>query len=250
MSTINLLTIGNGNSNLGCMEETFGQRLRRLRLAAGYGLNEFADMVGISKSYLSRIEREERLVDSEPRRAQLKKMAGLLRVSEAELLGEEDSIPEEIEDVPEIQRVPLAELLERIGAKPVAGEFVEGLKLSAGQGSFLIQGFDESRPRKRRSKPQPERIQVIEVEGHCMERVLYPGDKVLVDTQRMPTIGEVTAAVRFHHDSIVKFLREKEGEQFFQGEDGTIVPLDKHIRIIGPVVDVQRSIWRMIEEAR
>jgi transcriptional regulator with XRE-family HTH domain len=226
--------------------EAFRHRIESLRKAHNISARALSLRIGQNAAYIQQLEsgmRNSKL----PGYPVLKAIADVFGMTVEELLEPTSSQDSE---VPEIQTVPLAELLERIGAHPVAGEFVEGLKLSAGQGSFLIQDFDEARPRKRRSAKHPERIQVIEVEGHCMERVLYPGDKVLVDTQRMPTIGEVTAAVRFHHDSIVKFLREKEGDQYFEGIDGTIVPLDQYTRIIGPVVDVQRSIWRMIEEAR
>jgi transcriptional regulator with XRE-family HTH domain len=37
--------------------EARGHRIRRLREEAGHGLNKFADHVGISPSWLSRIER-------------------------------------------------------------------------------------------------------------------------------------------------------------------------------------------------
>jgi len=227
----------------------FRDVLRKAMERAGVGQRELSRRSGKNISTVSFTLKGKTWGDKYPPLDDIEAYAKALEIDAAILRGDKP-FPDEpdFEEVPEIQTIPLAELLGRVGARPVYGEYVEGLKLSAGPGAKVPQGFDESRPRKGKNK-EVERIQIIEVEGHCMENVLHPGDKVLVDTQRMPSIGEITAAVRFHHDSIVKFLREKDGRQYFEGRDGTIVPFDQYTRILGPVVDVQRSIWRVISEA-
>lgn len=217
----------------------------------GLQVYEFSEAIDQAGSYWSQWKNRHKVRETFPRADILMSMKSVLGVSLNYLLGLPDAEGEDPfdEETPEIQTVSLAELLARVGAKPVVGDYVEGLKLSAGPGSRVPDGFDDARPRKGKGKT-PERIQVIEVEGQCMEPVLYAGDKVLVDTWQMPAIGQVVAAVRFHHDSIVKFLREKDGHQFFAGMDDTVIPLDQYTRVIGPVIDVQQSIWRRIAEAQ
>lgn len=43
----------------GNQEEKFGQTVRRLRKAKGFSLRKFAGIIGMSPTYLSRIERDE-----------------------------------------------------------------------------------------------------------------------------------------------------------------------------------------------
>jgi transcriptional regulator with XRE-family HTH domain len=225
-------------------KETFGQRLKRFREAAGLSQRQLAAAAGIgSHASISLAERGMGW-DRIPSPEITKPLAKALRVPHHVLVGE----AAEVEPLPDIQTVPLAELLKRIGARPVVGEYVEDLKLSASRkGSRIIQGFDEARPRKGGGSGSgggktPERIQIIEVEGRCMEDVLFPGDLVHVDTQQTPEIGKIVAAVRFFNETIVKYLCEKEGRQYFEGKDGTIVPFDQYTRILGPVKWVQRRI--------
>lgn len=83
-----------------------------------------------------------------------------------------------------------------------------------------------------------------------MMKAIYPGEVVSFDTRKMPAPNEVVVAVRFHDEMIVKFLRVKGEYQYLESNDGkTIIPLDQYIRILGPVVSVQRSIWRILDEA-
>src|SRR3954463_12833202 len=62
-----------------------GPRIRRFRRARGLSLDQAAGLATVSKSYLSRLERGERSVDS---RALLLRIAGALEVSVADLTGQ------------------------------------------------------------------------------------------------------------------------------------------------------------------
>jgi transcriptional regulator with XRE-family HTH domain len=229
--------------------EYFGQRLKAIREGQfirhePMGLRELARQAGLQASTLSQWESGLRWRDKLPPGDDLRRLATALGLSLDQLIGEADEAnTPKAEPLPEIQTVPLAELLRRIGAQPVSGEYVEGLKASAGKGSLIPQGFDESRPLKgKRGDKLPERMQIVEVEGRCMEDLLFPGDLVHVDTQQTPNIGDIVAAVRFHAETIVKYLRAKDDRQYFEGKDGTVVPFDQYTRILGPVKWVQRRI--------
>lgn len=63
---------------------TIGQRLREIRHWRGKSLRVVAELAGISESYLSRLERGDRQVDS---RSLLEALAGALEVSPGELAG-------------------------------------------------------------------------------------------------------------------------------------------------------------------
>ncbi len=64
--------------------ERFGARVRRLREAGGIGLRPFARMIGISATYLSKVERDELPPPAEGR---VKEIARLLGQDPDELLA-------------------------------------------------------------------------------------------------------------------------------------------------------------------
>ena len=64
-------------------KETFGQRLRRIRQARGISLPKAAQAAGISKAYLSRIERDE---FAPPAEDKIRALARLLDQNEDALL--------------------------------------------------------------------------------------------------------------------------------------------------------------------
>jgi transcriptional regulator with XRE-family HTH domain len=66
-------------------DESIGARIRRLRRSRGLSLDQAAGLAGISKPYLSRLERGERSVDS---RALLHQIATALEVSITDLTGQ------------------------------------------------------------------------------------------------------------------------------------------------------------------
>ncbi len=230
----------------------FRDLLRKAMGIAGVNQRELSRRSGKNISTISFTLRGKTWGDKYPPLDDIEAYAAALEIDPAILRGDKPFPDEpEFEEIPEIQTAPLTVLLDRIGARPAYGQRAEDIKASAGKGSRIPQGYDDSRARKLIGGNLPERIQLVEVEGDCMKNILFPGDFVHVDTQLSPEIGGVVAAVRMHDETLVKFLREKDGHQYLESKDGTIiVPLDQYIRILGPVVDVQRSIWRTIEEAQ
>lgn len=65
-------------------EVTIGARLRTLRRWRGKTLAEVAGLAGVSVSYLSMVERGERMLD---RRSYISGIASALKVSETDLVG-------------------------------------------------------------------------------------------------------------------------------------------------------------------
>ncbi|HZH58324.1 MAG TPA: helix-turn-helix domain-containing protein [Metabacillus sp.] len=61
-----------------------GERLRELRLEKGYSISELAELAGVSKSYLSYIERD---VQKNPSLQFLRKIALTLEIEVEDLLG-------------------------------------------------------------------------------------------------------------------------------------------------------------------
>lgn len=79
------------------MKDTFGGRVRRKRTELKLGLRETAAKVGISPTYLSRIETMEE--KSQPAEEVIRKLANLLNDDFDELMSLAGRIPEDVEDV-------------------------------------------------------------------------------------------------------------------------------------------------------
>ncbi|KKI91450.1 transcriptional regulator [Bacillus sp. SA1-12] len=65
-----------------------GERLRELRVEKGYSISELAELAGVSKSYLSYIERD---VQKNPSLQFLRKIASTLEIDVEVLLGSSSS---------------------------------------------------------------------------------------------------------------------------------------------------------------
>ena len=230
--------------------EFFGQRLKAIRKGEfirheSMGLRELARQSGIAANTLSQWESGLRWRDKIPPADDVQRLADALGIDFDVLTGQSDKPAPA--PIPEIQRVPLAELLQRIGATPYRGRPIEDIAASAAsKGGRIPQGFDEARPLKRRKGDPADHYQDIIIENECMVDLLYPGDIVTIDTRQEAQPNDVVVAVRFNDELLVKNLRVKDEHQYLQSEDGTtIIPIDQYIRILGPVVSVQRSIWRL-----
>ncbi len=83
--------------------KTFGQVLRESRLAKGFTLRKFAEMVGISPTYLSQVEQDN--VDP-PTAERINKMAELLGTNSDEWIALAGRVPEDLPGI--IQKEPTA----------------------------------------------------------------------------------------------------------------------------------------------
>lgn len=86
----------------GDRSKPFGDLIREKRLAKGYSLRKFAELVGISPTYLSHVEQGK--VDTPPTVERLRKMAELLGENPDELIAAAGRMPEDL--APIIRRSP------------------------------------------------------------------------------------------------------------------------------------------------
>jgi transcriptional regulator with XRE-family HTH domain len=88
--------------------ETFGEKLRRLRIAKGYTLRKFAELVGVSPTYLSQVEQG----NADPPTAErVGKMAELLGENADEMITLAGRLPEDLPDIIKSQPAEIPELL-------------------------------------------------------------------------------------------------------------------------------------------
>ncbi len=87
---------------------TFGQVLREARLGKGITLRKFAEMVGISPTYLSQVEQDN--VDP-PTAERVHKMASLLGASADEWIALAGRVPEDLPRIIQNEPTAMPELL-------------------------------------------------------------------------------------------------------------------------------------------
>jgi transcriptional regulator with XRE-family HTH domain len=74
----------------------FGQRVRELRVAKDFGQRGLAELVGVSFTYISKIENEKLDFGDYPSEELIRKLAHILETDEDELLLLAEKIPEAI----------------------------------------------------------------------------------------------------------------------------------------------------------
>ncbi len=87
---------------------TFGERLREKRIEKGYSLRKFADLVGVSPTYLSQVEQGN--VDP-PTAERVKRMADLLGENSDEWIALAGRVPEDLPKIIQEQPTEIPELL-------------------------------------------------------------------------------------------------------------------------------------------
>lgn len=88
---------------MGKAKETFGQYVRRRRMATQFTLRQFARQVGVSPTYLSQVEQEN--VDP-PTAERVQRMAELLGENADEMIALAGRVPDDLPEI--IQRRPTA----------------------------------------------------------------------------------------------------------------------------------------------
>jgi HTH-type transcriptional regulator, competence development regulator len=83
--------------------QTFGQRLRERRVAKKLSLRKFAELVGVSPTYLSQVEQDNVMPPTADR---VKRMADLLGENADEMIALAGRVPEDLLEI--IQRRPTA----------------------------------------------------------------------------------------------------------------------------------------------
>jgi len=86
----------------------FGQWLREKRVAKGYTLRKFAELVGVSPTYLSHVEQG---AADPPTAERVKTMAELLEVNADEMIALAGRVPEDLPEIIQRQPTEMPELL-------------------------------------------------------------------------------------------------------------------------------------------
>jgi len=95
----------------------FGTLIRDRRTATGYSLRRFAELVGVSPTYLSHVEQGK--VDSPPTADRIQKMAELLGESPDALIATAGRVPEDLAKIIQSQPEAMPALLRAVkGLKP------------------------------------------------------------------------------------------------------------------------------------
>jgi transcriptional regulator with XRE-family HTH domain len=90
---------------------TFGQLLREKRIAKGFSLRKFAELVGISPTYLSQVEQGN--VDP-PTAERVKRMAELLNESADEWIALAGRVPDDLAGIIQKQPTEVPDLLRAV----------------------------------------------------------------------------------------------------------------------------------------
>lgn len=89
-------------------QKPFGQWLREKRVAKSFSLRKFAELVGVSPTYLSHVEQG----NADPPTAdRVKKMAELLGENADEMIGLAGRMPEDLPEIIQRQPTEMPELL-------------------------------------------------------------------------------------------------------------------------------------------
>lgn len=218
--------------------ETFGQRLRRLRGAAGKSQRRLAIEVGLSNGSISQAENDKLWVDQLPSLDILRRLARALGVTVDMLAGEENTIPAPIVLRP--RQLTEDELFARFGIRryeePQSGD---GLRYSAGGGGGVVQGIDDTLPRRIRGSKYLWEAPVV---GDCMESEIHSGEIVIYSTRVPIEIGRIVVALRDEDELLIKRLRLAGDHQVLRPNRGEDVPVDERIRFLGRGMAVQRPL--------
>ncbi len=89
--------------------QTFGDVLRERRLAKGYSLRKFAELVDVSPTYLSLVEKNK--VEKPPTAERVKRMAELLGENPDEMIALAGRVPGDLSEIIQSQPTQMPELL-------------------------------------------------------------------------------------------------------------------------------------------
>lgn len=89
--------------------QTFGDVLRERRLAKGYSLRKFAELVDVSPTYLSLVEQNK--VEKPPTAERVKRMAELLGENPDEMIALAGRVPGDLSQIIQSQPTQMPELL-------------------------------------------------------------------------------------------------------------------------------------------
>lgn len=222
-------------------EETFGQRLKRLRLAAKLSQRALAKKAGLgSHASISQAEAGLGWVGRIPSPDVTEPLARALGVPHDVLLGK--TPPNQIaEGRPWFETATDEELMERAGisiAPPQLAALVEELSLHGGEhGSPILQDIEDSFPRLvRAQKKRGDPLRWFRVFGNCMHPKVDDGDWVYIDRDMPVEPGKLVGAVLYGDEAVVRLLTYNNDRYWLETLDGQPpILVTDGIRIIGRI---------------
>lgn len=205
----------------------------------GVGHRELARRSGKNISTVSQTLAGKTWGDKYPPLDDIEAYARALGVSEGLLRGVEP-----FPDVPAKRVLTDDELFAKIGAGYVEDiPVIDDVLVSAGPGSAIPQDIDDTLPQRSRRR-HFKHLRTLAVTGRCLEPELRHGDFVVIDRDRAAEPGKLVVAVRDEEEALIKRLVERDGLLYLATNDGRPdLPVDDHVRILGPVVAYQRMLW-------
>jgi HTH-type transcriptional regulator, competence development regulator len=94
---------------MGRKRQSFGEILRERRVAKGYSLRKFAELLGVSPTYLSQVEQDK--VEAPPTTERVQRMAELLEVNPDEFIALAGRVPGDLPEIIQKQPMQMPELL-------------------------------------------------------------------------------------------------------------------------------------------
>lgn len=189
--------------------ETLGDRLKKLRSDHGHTQQQVADLAGVTKQAISKIERVG-LVDSSG--TTLEPIARHYNVNirwlvtgdgPKERAHQADSVDTDWSDIVGVRQAAA------LGDGAVADEYAETHKLKFRADSL------------RRKKLRPDKLAVIYGKGDSMFPTIKDGDAILVDTSdRTPRDGKLYV-ITYNGDLLAKRLVELGGRWFIESDNRT-----------------------------
>lgn len=206
-----------------------------------------AGIAGVSEGLLNQTElsRLERGLIHPTRDMGAAKLAALLKALEwtpSQFVGETGL---ELDLMPGVRIAERLEVHPRFATFPVYHSVSAGEKQTRGDEMLVSIPLEDLKA----SGANPEGIVVYVVNGDCMvsegvrglAQSIAPGDKVAVDTRRMPKTGDVVVAWDDKQDKLlIKRFREEGEHIIFYPARHNVPPIVRHrddpLKIIGPVV--------------
>lgn len=232
----------------GMEDETFGQRLKRLRLVSGKSQRQIARETGLSNGTISQAESDALWVGQSPSTDIVRRLAKALGVTLDEIAPDPDTI--QPSPASRIAVLSDLDLLIQIGAEPFSGDdtvSIEDFAASArtGKDNLIPQNFDEMRPKRgkqpRKPKPEPH-IFKLRISGNCMKDTVRDGEIVWFDTWLPREPVALVLAVRDEHEAHIKRLVDRTGQRWLEADDGWAEPVDERWRILAVAFTAQRNL--------
>jgi SOS-response transcriptional repressor LexA len=196
-------------------EETIGQRLRRLRLAAGLSIRAFAKHSGVDREHIYQIE------GGKVKSITLKTAQRL-----AKGLGRSPSV---FFDEPPETTATLKKSIADLAELSINAYIPVYAEVSAGDGIEPIDWVACTRV-----KAAPESLRAYRVKGFCLTPDILEGDTLIVDTAQQPSSGKLVVVIIDGQASVKRFSGD-----YLEDNNGKYRPDNVHTH--GVVVGIYRD---------